>query len=77
MRRKNTVLWAEAISAIFGSRVSLGVQYSKRYEVHVTTLVWKNIGRKNGFVSRMLFFELYKIILNKVIFVGFRILDPP
>jgi len=29
-------------------------------------------GRQNGFISRMLFFELCKIMVNKVTFVGFR-----
>ena len=48
------------------------------------TAVTKN-GRKNGLISRILFSEMYKIMVNKVTFVGFRgaiapiahPLDPP
>jgi len=47
-----------AISIIFGSHVSLRVHYCKRDEVYFTTLLWKNNGRQNSLISRMLFSEL-------------------
>jgi len=42
----------------------------------------QNIGRQNGLKSGMLFSELYKIMVKKVTFLGFRggdrpPLDPP
>jgi len=51
-----------AISVLFGSQVSLRVHYCKRDEVYSTPLLWQNNGRQNGFISRMLFSDLYKII---------------
>ena len=60
------------ISVIFGSQVSLRVHYCTRDEVYFTTLLWENSGRKNGLTSPMLFSELYKIVVNKVTFAGFR-----
>ena len=68
-----------AILVIFGRQVSLRVRYCKRAEVYFTTLLWQNNGRQNGLMSRMLFSELYKIVVNKVTFVAFRSppLDPP
>jgi len=68
-----------AISAVSGSQVSLWVRYCKcrRDEIYFTTLVWQNSGRQNGLKSRMLFSELYKIMVNKVTFVGFRGRSPP
>jgi len=61
-----------AISVIFGGQVSLGIHYSKRDENNFTTLLWQNNGQQNGFTTRKLFSELYKITVNVVIFVGFR-----
>ena len=49
----------------------------KRDEVYVTTLLWQNNGRQNGLISRLLFSELYKIMVKRVTFVGFRGGDPP
>ena len=39
----------------------------------------KNNGRQNGLISRKLFSELYKIMVNKVTFVigGYRLNRPP
>jgi len=66
-----------AISEIFGSQVSLRVLRYKRDDVYFTTLLWQNSGRQNGLASRMLFSELYKIIVNKITFVRFRGNDRP
>jgi len=41
-------------------------------DVYLTTLLWQNNGRQNDLIWRMLFFELYKIMVNKTTFVGFR-----
>jgi len=60
-----------AISIIFGSKVSLRVHYCKRDEDNFSTLLWQNSGRQNGLISRMLFYELYKVMLNKATFAGF------
>ena len=59
-----------AISVIFGSQVLLRFHYCRRDAVYFTTLLWKTNGRQNGFIS--LFSELYKVMVNKVTFVGFR-----
>ena len=56
-----------AILVIFGSQVSLRVHYCRRHEVYFTTLLWQNNGRQNGLISRMLFFELYKIMVKKLL----------
>ena len=61
-----------AISVIFGNQVSLRVHYCKRDEVHFTTLLWQNNGWQNCLKPRTLFSEFYKIVVNKVNFVGFR-----
>ena len=61
-----------AISVIFGTQVSLWVHYCKRDKVNFTTLLWQNNGRQNGLIPRMIFSELYKIMTNKVILLGFR-----
>jgi len=68
-----------AISVIFRSQISLRVHCCKKDKVHFTTLLWQNNGQKNGLMSRMLFSELYKIMVNKVALVGFRaaIAAPP
>jgi len=63
--------------AISGSLASLRVRYYKRDEVCITTPLLQNNGRKNGLISRMLFYELYKIMVNEVTFVGFRGIDCP
>jgi len=60
-----------AISVIVGNQVSQRLRYCKRDEACYTTLVWQNNGRQNGFSSRMLFSEMYKIMVNKVTFAGF------
>jgi len=39
---------------------------------HNTAMTKQNIGRQNGLKSRMLFSELYKIMVKKVTFLGFR-----
>jgi len=61
-----------ASSLILGSQVSLRVHYCKRDEVYFTTLRQQNNGRQNGLISRMLFSDLGKIMVNKVPFVGLR-----
>jgi len=71
-----------AISVIFGRRVWSRVYYCKRDEVYFTILQWQNNGLQDGLISRMLFCKLYKIMVKKVSFVGFRMgnrppLDPP
>jgi len=43
-----------------------------KYEAYFTKLLWQNNGQQNGLISPMLFFELHKIMVNKVIFVCFR-----
>ena len=72
------------ISVIFGRQLSLRVDCCTRDEVYFTTLLWQISGLQNGFISRMLFSELYKIMVDKVTFLGFRgvitsiaPLDPP
>jgi len=55
-----------AISVIFGSQISLRVHYCKRDEVYVTILLRQNNGREDGSISRMLFSEFFKIMVNKV-----------
>jgi len=59
-----------AISAIFGNQVLLPFRYCKRDEVYFTALLWQNNGRQSSLTSRMLFSESYKIMVNKVNFVG-------
>ena len=44
----------------------------KTDEVCFTKLLWQNNRRRNGFISRMFYSELDKIMVNKVTFVGFR-----
>ena len=74
-----------AMLVIFGSQVSLRVHYCEKDEVCFTTLLWQNNGRQNGLISRMLFSKLFKIMVKKVTFIGFRgerspqspTLDPP
>ena len=61
-----------SLSLLFGSQVSLRVHCCKRDGVYFATLLWQSNGRHNGLISRMLFSELYKIMVNKIIFVGFR-----
>ena len=59
-----------AISVVFGSQLALRVHYWKSNEVYFTTLLWQNNVRQNGLISRMLFSELYKVMVNKVTFVS-------
>ena len=66
-----------AISVIFGGQISYRLCYCKKDEVCFTTLEWQSNGRQYGLVSRMLLSELYKIVVNKVTFVGFRGADRP
>jgi len=54
--------WVMAFSVIFNSQVSLRVHYCIRDEEYFT----------NGLISRMLFSELHKIMVNKVTFISFR-----
>ena len=62
-----------AVSVTFDSQVSLRVHYCKKKEVYFTTLQWhKTDGRQNSVISRMLFFKLYKIMVNNATFVGCR-----
>jgi len=56
-----------AISVILCSEVSLRVHYCKRHEVDFATLLWQNNGQQNGLISRMLFSELYKVIVKKLL----------
>jgi len=53
-------------------QVSVQVHYCKRDEAYFRTLLWQYNGRQNGLISQVLFFELYKIIKNKVTFEGFK-----
>jgi len=46
-------------------------------EVYSTTLLRQNNGQQNGLISRVLFSELYTILVNKVTFVGFRGANAP
>jgi len=41
-------------------------------KIYFTTLLRQNNGRQNGLKCGMLFSEFYKIVMNKVTFVGFR-----
>jgi len=61
-----------AIPAIFRSQVSLRVHYSKRDEVFFTTLLRQNNGLQDDLISRMLFSELYKIMVSKITFAGLK-----
>ena len=60
-----------------GSQVSQRLPYCKRDEAYSTTMLWLNNGWQNGLISRMLFSELYKIMVNKITFVAFRGGDHP
>jgi len=40
-------------------------------EIYFTTLLRQNNGRQNGLKYGMLFSEFYKIVMNKVTFIGF------
>jgi len=71
------VILGGAISATFGIQVSLCAHDCKRDEVYFTTVLRQSSGRQNGLISRMLFSELYKIMVKKVAFVGFRGGDRP
>jgi len=72
-----------AISVISRSQVLLRVYYCKRDEVYSTKLLWQNNWRQSGLISRMIVSELFKIVVKKVTFVGFRgpwaiaPMDPP
>ena len=59
------------ISVVPGSQVLSRVHYYKRDEVYFTTLLWQNNGRQNAPISRIVFSELYNIMVNKVTFVVF------
>jgi len=59
------------------SQVSSLCHYCKGGEVCITTLLWQNNGRQNGLKLWRLFSKLYKIMMNKVTFVGFRGSDGP
>jgi len=72
--RIQSLRFGGAISAIFGSQVLLRVHWEMKY---FTTLLWENNGRQNGLISRMLFSELCKIMVDRVTFVGFREGDCP
>jgi len=54
---------------VFGRQ---GFNACKRDEIYFTTSLWQNSGWQNGLISRMLFSELYKIVVNKITFLGFR-----
>jgi len=66
-----------AISVIFGNQFSSRVHYCKRGEVCFTIVLCQNNGRQNGLISRMLFSELFKLMVKKVTFVFFRGGDCP
>jgi len=66
-RIQTVSLGGAAISVIFSSHVSLRIHYCKTDEVYFTTLLWQNNGRQNDLVSRMLFSELKKIMVKKLI----------
>jgi len=61
-----------AYSASFRNQVSLQVHHRKRDEVYFITLLRQNNGRQKDLILRMLFSELYKIMVSKVTFPGFR-----
>ena len=65
------------ISVLFGSEILLRVHYCKRDKVYVKTLLGQNNGRPNGLIPRMLLSELQNIMVNKVTFVGFRVVYRP
>ena len=67
------------VSVKTGSQGSYQLCYCKRDEAYFTTLLWQNNGRQNGRISRMLFSELYKLMVNKATFLGFKwaIAPPP
>ena len=44
----------------------------QRDEVYFTTLLWQKNEQQNGLISRMLFSELYKIMVKKVTFLTLR-----
>jgi len=44
---------------------------------YFTTLLWQNSGRQNGLIPRMLFSDIYKIMVDKATFVGLREGDRP
>jgi len=46
--------------------------FCKSVEIYFTTLLWQKTGRQNDLISRLLFSELYIIVVKKVTFVGFR-----
>jgi len=54
-------------SVVFGCQVSLRVHFCKKHEVYFTALLWQNNGRQNGLISRVLFSELYKIMVKKLL----------
>jgi len=60
-----------------GSQVSQRLPYCKRDEAYFTTMLWPNNGWQNGLILRMLFSELYKIMVNKITFAGFMGGDRP
>jgi len=69
-------------SNIWESSLMTGSLLYKRRSILQKILLWQNNGRQNRMISRMLFFELYKIMVNNVTFVGFRggrssPVDPP
>jgi len=59
-------------SNIWHSSLIMGSLLHKRDVVYFTTLLWQNNGQQNWLISRMLFSELFKMIVKKVTFGGFR-----
>ena len=60
------------ISVIFSSQVSLRVYFVRGLKYTSQHRCDNKIGRQNGLIWRMLFSELYKIVVKKVTFVGFK-----
>jgi len=66
-----------AISLIFGNQVSFaGSLLWDRWSIHYNTAVTKQWTTKRHCIANDFFSELYKIIVNEVTFVGFRVDRP-
>jgi len=68
---------ASKVRGEFSVQFGKQFRYCKRDEVYFTTLLLLKNGRQNDLISRMLFFKLYKMMVNKVTCGGFRGGDNP
>ena len=72
---KASMVWGVDFSntvACLVTHVSLLCHYCKGDEVYITTLLWQNNGRQNGLKLWMLFSELYKFMMNKLLSLVLR-----